>query len=72
MSEWVRAERTMAEIREALEMLPSRQRDVVELVSWAGRTEAEAAGALDVPVGTVKSRLSRARRNLADRRVVSA
>ena len=49
VSEWVRAEQTMAEIRAGLDSLPPRQRDVVELVSWAGLTEAEAADVLDVP-----------------------
>jgi RNA polymerase sigma-70 factor, ECF subfamily len=62
---WVEAESTMAVIRQALAVLPANQRDVVELVAWSGLSLAEAAAALKVSVGTVKSRLSRARARLA-------
>ncbi|MEU1815032.1 sigma-70 family RNA polymerase sigma factor [Streptomyces roseifaciens] len=53
----------------ALARLRRRDREVFTLVVWAGLDYAAAAEALGVPVGTVRSRLSRARtrlRELAD------
>ncbi|MER6910561.1 RNA polymerase sigma factor [Streptomyces sp. NPDC000594] len=53
----------------ALARLRRRDREVFTLVVWAGLDYAAAAQALGVPVGTVRSRLSRARarlRGLAD------
>lgn len=41
--------------------LGSGDRDVLLLVAWAGLTQDEVAAALDLPLGTVKSRLHRAR-----------
>ncbi len=58
---WIAAESTMAEIRASLAGLSADQRDAIELVWWSGLSTAEAAEALGVPVGTVKSRLARAR-----------
>ena len=58
---WVEAEVTMGEIRRLLGSLPARHREVIELVAWADLSLTEVATVLDVPVGTVKSRLSRAR-----------
>ncbi|WP_222946947.1 sigma-70 family RNA polymerase sigma factor [Streptomyces sp. TRM49041] len=54
----------------ALSHLRRRDREVFTLVVWAGLDYAAAAEALGVPVGTVRSRLSRARtrlRELADK-----
>jgi RNA polymerase sigma-70 factor (ECF subfamily) len=45
----------------ALANLRSDQRDVLLMYAWADLTYAEIADALGVPVGTVRSRLSRAR-----------
>jgi RNA polymerase sigma factor (sigma-70 family) len=39
-------------------------RDVLLLVAWAGLSQPEVAAALDVPAGTVRSRLHRARREM--------
>lgn len=52
-------------VRTALETLRPPEREVLALCVWAGLGYAEAAEALDVPLGTVRSRLSRARRRLA-------
>ncbi|MGW2305730.1 RNA polymerase sigma factor [Streptomyces sp. NPDC001809] len=55
--------------RAALGRLRRREREVFTLVVWAGLDYAAAGEALGVPVGTVRSRLSRARerlRKLAD------
>jgi RNA polymerase sigma-70 factor (ECF subfamily) len=46
--------------------LPAQQRDVLALVCVDGRSYKEAAEILEVPVGTVMSRLARARVQLAD------
>lgn len=50
----------------ALEQLPDNFRRVVELVDVDGLTYQEAADVLDVPLGTVMSRLHRARRRIRD------
>jgi RNA polymerase sigma factor (sigma-70 family) len=60
----VDAERALAEARRAIDALPRRERDVVALVLWSGLSYEEAALALGVPCGTVRSRLSRARARL--------
>jgi RNA polymerase sigma-70 factor (ECF subfamily) len=57
-------EAAMRRLREVLGQVPKDQRDIVELVTWSGCTVAEAAAVLGVPVGTAKSRLSRARTSL--------
>nr|WP_234434167.1 RNA polymerase sigma factor [Streptomyces sp. NRRL F-5126] len=50
----------------ALAKLPVRYRDVVLVIAWGDLDYAEAAEALGIPVGTVRSRLHRARRRLRD------
>jgi RNA polymerase sigma factor (sigma-70 family) len=45
----------------ALMRLPAAHRDVLLLVAWGDLSYEEAAAALGVPIGTVRSRLSRAR-----------
>jgi RNA polymerase sigma-70 factor (ECF subfamily) len=46
----------------ALAKLARRDRDVLLLYAWADMTYDEIAQALDVPIGTVRSRLARARK----------
>jgi len=46
---------------DALARLEARDRDVLLLVAWEELSYEEAAAALEIPVGTVRSRLHRAR-----------
>lgn len=57
-------ERQMSEVRRALARIPVVQREAIELVVWSHCSTAEAAAALGVSEGTVKSRLHRARQSL--------
>lgn len=57
-------ERELATVREALAALRPAEREVVALCVWAELDYASAAQALGVPIGTVRSRLSRARKRL--------
>jgi RNA polymerase sigma-70 factor (ECF subfamily) len=52
------------ELAEVLRRLPAGQRDALLLVAWADLTYEEVAASLGVPVGTVRSRINRARRAL--------
>lgn len=47
-------------VRQALDELPSHERDVIDLTMVRGHTQADAADLLGLPVGTVKSRQRRA------------
>jgi RNA polymerase sigma-70 factor (ECF subfamily) len=51
-------------VAQALSGLNDGQREVLLLHAWVGLCDAEIAAALDIPVGTVGSRLLRARRRL--------
>jgi RNA polymerase sigma-70 factor (ECF subfamily) len=55
------AERLRASLAHALADLPVEESDVLCLLVWAELNQAEIASALTIPLGTVKSRLSRAR-----------
>jgi len=55
----------LALVRTALRTLRRAEREVLALCVWSGLDYAAAAEALGVPVGTVRSRLSRARTKLA-------
>ena len=57
-------EREIVAIAAALEQLPDEQRLALTLVTVEGKTYAEAAEILEVPVGTIMSRIARARKNL--------
>ena len=59
-------EAQMAEVRAVVEQLAEHERDVLALCAWAGLDYDEAAIALDLPVGTIRSRLSRARVHLRE------
>lgn len=58
---------TLARVRRAMDELPEEQRLTLVLVSIEGFSYQEAADRLEVPLGTVMSRLSRARRRVHDR-----
>jgi RNA polymerase sigma-70 factor (ECF subfamily) len=55
------AERMRGLLAQALADLPSGEADVLLLLVWAELDQSEIADALSIPVGTVKSRLARAR-----------
>jgi RNA polymerase sigma factor (sigma-70 family) len=59
-------EKRMRTVLRSLASLPAREQDVVALCAWAELSYEEAAVALDVPVGTVRSRLSRARARMRE------
>jgi RNA polymerase sigma factor (sigma-70 family) len=56
----------IAAMHRSLARLRGPERDVLALCAWSGLSYAEAAEALGIPVGTVRSRLARARGRLAD------
>jgi RNA polymerase sigma-70 factor (ECF subfamily) len=58
---------TLDAVRRALAALPDEQRTVLLLVCADGFTYKETAAALDIPIGTVMSRLARARLALMTR-----
>jgi RNA polymerase sigma factor (sigma-70 family) len=67
-AEWISNRVSAAAVRpvlaEALAKLAARDRDVLLLIGWAELTYEQTALALDIPVGTVRSRLNRARRKV--------
>ncbi|HEY5199719.1 MAG TPA: RNA polymerase sigma factor [Acidothermaceae bacterium] len=58
------SERQMQRVLSALRTLKRADQDVVAMCDWEGLSYEEAAAALGVPIGTVRSRLSRARARL--------
>jgi RNA polymerase sigma-70 factor (ECF subfamily) len=64
--EHIEAEATAARVAEALAELTPVEREVLLLYAWADLSYAEIAQAIDVPVGTVRSRLNRARRHVRE------
>ncbi len=61
-------QRELQAVTAALDKLPADQRLALTLVTIEGKTYAEAAEILEVPVGTIMSRIARARRQLLDGR----
>jgi RNA polymerase sigma-70 factor (ECF subfamily) len=53
------------EVRAALRLLPDLQREVIDMAYFQGYTQSEIASALDLPLGTVKTRTSRGLQRLA-------
>jgi RNA polymerase sigma-70 factor, ECF subfamily len=53
-------------VHRALEELPPREREVVELAYWSGLSQSEVAEYLHIPLGTVKTRTRSALARLAD------
>lgn len=58
------ANRSLGLIQDALARMPAIDRDTVLLFAWGGLSYDQVAEAMAVPVGTVRSRLNRARRRL--------
>ncbi len=56
----------LKQLREAFFALPEEQRDALHLVAIEGLFYQEAANALSIPVGTLMSRISRARQRLRE------
>ena len=64
VSDQVDAQRQVQQLAAALELMPDEARDVLLLTAWNGLTSAEIAQVLDIPAGTVRSRLHRVRQDL--------
>ena len=62
----VDASRLWAEVAAAIAALPQGERDALLLFAWEGMSYDEIAAALGVPIGTVRSRLNRARGRLRE------
>ena len=60
------ASRLWADVAAAIATLPQGERDALLLFAWEGMPYDQIAAALDVPVGTVRSRLNRARGRLRE------
>lgn len=60
------AQRSVTSMHEAIGRLPEEQRIALVLVAVDGRSYAEAADILEVPIGTIMSRIARARKQLLD------
>jgi len=61
------AEALLPSVADAVLDLPDAERDVLLLFAWEELSYDDIAAALDVPVGTVRSRLNRGRQKVRDR-----
>jgi RNA polymerase sigma-70 factor (ECF subfamily) len=68
----VLGEMTLEEVRRVLLSMSEDQRAVLELVAVEGHSYREAAAILELPIGTVMSRLARARKALVERSGLTA
>jgi RNA polymerase sigma factor (sigma-70 family) len=66
ISDRIAAQAARPRVLDALARLSAGDRDVVVLVAWEELSYEEVAVALEIPVGTVRSRLNRARRMLRE------
>jgi RNA polymerase sigma-70 factor (ECF subfamily) len=57
---------TLEKVKEAIARLPREQREVLVLVCVEDLSYRDVAGVLNIPIGTVMSRLARARRRVVD------
>jgi RNA polymerase sigma factor (sigma-70 family) len=57
---------TAALVRAEVDRLPEADRILMQLTYWQGKSYAEAAAAMSWPIGTVRSRLARARQRLRE------
>ncbi len=57
---------TLQQVNNAMDKLPDEQRSILCLVAMQGLTYQETAETLSIPIGTVMSRLARARVTLSD------
>jgi RNA polymerase sigma factor (sigma-70 family) len=62
----VEAAERMRSVLIQIDRLPRAHKDVLALCTWSGLSYEEAGAALGVPVGTVRSRLARARASLTE------
>jgi RNA polymerase sigma-70 factor, ECF subfamily len=53
-------------VHRAVQDLPEREREVLELAYWGGLSQSEVARFLDIPIGTVKTRTRNGLARLAD------
>lgn len=60
------ADSLWARVAHVIGSIPDGERDVLILVAWEGLSYEQVAAALEVPVGTVRSRLNRARRRVRE------
>ena len=60
------AQRQLRHVVDMVEHLDPEDRDLLILIAWEGCTSTEAAHALEIPAGTVRSRLNRIRAQLRD------
>lgn len=59
-------EAAMRQLLSLFDRLPRREQDVVALCDWSALSYEDAAVALDIPIGTVRSRLARGRNRLRE------
>ena len=55
-----------ARLADSLAKIPSRDRDALLLFAWADLSYEQVGHALEIPIGTVRSRISRARARLRE------